>query len=87
MLAIFTLFWVLSAFLVMPFGVRTPEEAGVDLVPGQVHSAPANFSPRRILRRATILGAILFVVYYQNYIHGWITVGDLDILPWMGAPR
>lgn len=28
-LAIYALFWVLSAFLVMPFGLRTHDEAGV----------------------------------------------------------
>ncbi len=29
-LAIYSLFWVLSAFLVLPFGVRTHDEAGLD---------------------------------------------------------
>jgi predicted secreted protein len=49
-IAIFSLFWVLSAFLVMPFGMRTVEEEGVA---GQVDSAPAHFRPGRRLR-ATI---------------------------------
>jgi predicted secreted protein len=43
--AIFVLFWVLSAFLVMPFGMRTVEEDDVERVPGQVDSAPAQFRP------------------------------------------
>ncbi|MDE2412827.1 MAG: DUF1467 family protein, partial [Sphingomonadales bacterium] len=34
MIAIFTLFWVLSAFLVLPFGIRTHDEAGIEKVPG-----------------------------------------------------
>ena len=47
------LFWVMSAFLVLPFGVRTHDEAGIAKVPGQADSAPANFRPRRIAKRAT----------------------------------
>jgi predicted secreted protein len=77
-LAIYTLFWVFSAFLVLPFGVRTHEEAGIERVPGQADSAPADFRPKRIAVRATILAAVLFGVYYVNYVEGWITVRDLD---------
>jgi predicted secreted protein len=86
MWAIFTLFWVLSAFLVMPFGVRTHEEMGLDTVPGQVLSAPANFRPRRLLIRATVLAVVLFAIFYENYLHGWITVRDIDVSSWFGGP-
>ncbi|MBW8783502.1 MAG: DUF1467 family protein [Novosphingobium sp.] len=84
-LAIFTLFWVLSAFLVLPFGVRMHDEEGVDLVPGQVESAPANFNPKRIVFRATVLAIILFGLFFANYVNGWITVDTLNIFP--GAPN
>lgn len=77
-LAIYTLFWVFSAFLVLPFGVRTHEEAGVAKVPGQADSAPADFSPRRIVIRATVLAVILFGLYYANYVEGWVTAANLD---------
>jgi len=83
-LAIYTLFWVLSAFLVMPFGIRTHDELGLERIPGQVHSAPANLSARLIMRRATIVSIIAFVIYYQNYVHHWITIQDIDISPWLG---
>ncbi len=76
-LAIFVLFWVLSAFIVMPFGIRSPREADVELVPGQEPGAPANFRPGPILIRTTILGAVLFGLYYANYVSGWITVDSL----------
>ncbi len=76
--AIYILFWVMSAFLVMPFGVRTSEEAGVERVPGQADSAPANFSPRRIIIRTTILAVILFGLYYANYVNHWVTTEMLD---------
>jgi predicted secreted protein len=83
MVAIYALFWVFCAFLVLPFGVRTHEEAGLDKIPGQADSAPANFSPKRIAMRATIVAAIMFALYYANYVEGWITPHDLDFF---GAP-
>ena len=82
-IAIYGLFWVLSAFLVMPFGLKTHEEAGVDKIAGQADSAPANFNPRRIVLRATVLAALLFALYYANYVNGWITPSDLN---WASRP-
>ncbi len=76
--AIYSLFWVLSAFLVMPFGVRTHDEAGIEKIPGQADSAPANFNPRLIAKRATVLAAVLFALYYANYVYGWIGPHDLS---------
>ena len=40
-LAIYALFWVMSAFILLPFGVRTHDEAGIPKVPGQADSARA----------------------------------------------
>ncbi len=83
-IAIYALFWVLAAFLVMPFGVKTHDELGTEKVPGQSLSAPANFNARRLVIRATLLAAVLFGLYYANYVNRWITVQDLDIAPLLG---
>jgi len=77
-LAIYILFWIMSAFILLPFGVKTPEEAGVEKVPGQAESAPVNFRPLRHVIRATILAAVLFGLYYANYIYGWVGVDDVN---------
>ena len=74
-----SLFWVMAAFIVLPFGVRTHDELGQAKILGQADSAPGNFNPRRIAIRATILSALMFGFYYANYINGWITVADLDL--------
>jgi predicted secreted protein len=77
-LAIYLLFWVMSAFLVMPFHVRTSEEEGKDLVPGQAESAPHEFRPKRIALWTTGVSILLFGLYYLNYVNQWITPELLD---------
>ncbi len=75
--AIYFLFWFLSLFLVLPFGVRTSAEAGVDLVPGQAESAPAHFSVWRTILRTSIVAAIFFAIFYANYTFEWVTTDTL----------
>ena len=72
MLAIYVLFWALSVFLVLPWGVRTTHEAGGDLVPGQADSAPHEFRLRPIAKRVTIVATSLFALFLINYHFGWI---------------
>ena len=79
-LAIYTLFWTLCLFVVLPFGVRTDEEAGVQRLPGHAESAPHGFDFGKVALRATILSAVLFGLYYLNYVNGWIGVETLDWL-------
>ena len=76
-LAIYALFWVLSAFVMLPFGIRTADEAGEAKVAGQADSAPVNFRPGRVALRATILSAVLCAAFMANYFFGWIGVEDL----------
>lgn len=77
-LAIYFLFWAFSVFLVLPFGVRTSEEAGGELVPGQAESAPHRFEPGKIAVRVTIVATILFGLFFLNYRFGWVTPAMLD---------
>ena len=71
--AIYALFWAFSVFLVLPFGVRTGQEAGAPHVPGTAESAPHEFSLRRIAWRVTIVATLLFALFFLNYRFGWIT--------------
>ncbi|PKP95648.1 MAG: DUF1467 domain-containing protein [Alphaproteobacteria bacterium HGW-Alphaproteobacteria-14] len=79
--AIYFLFWVMSAFVMLPFGVRTADESGEAKVPGQADSAPVNFRPGRVALRATIIAAVFTGLFVANYQYGWVTVTDIDILP------
>lgn len=78
-IAIYFLFFAASAFVLLPFGVRTSEELGEELVPGQAESAPHQFNVKRHLLKAAILAAVLFAIYYANWTYGWVTPDDLDL--------
>jgi predicted secreted protein len=78
-LAIYVLFWVITAFIVLPIGVRTHDEMGVDKVPGQADSAPANFRPGKVVLFTTLISAVIFGLFYANYVNGWIGPQDVNI--------
>ena len=77
--AIYFLFFAFGAFLLLPFGVRTDEEAGTPKVAGQADSAPANFRPGLVILRTTILSLVICGLLMLNYKQGWITAKDIDV--------
>ena len=77
--AVYVLVWVLCAFVVLPFGIRTHEEAGHEKTPGQADSAPANFRPGVVILRTTILAFVICGLVFLNYEEGWISMQDLDV--------
>lgn len=79
--AIYFLFFVMSGFLMLPFGVRTADEAGTEKVPGQADSAPIDFQPGKVAARAAAVAAVATALFVANYHHGWVTAADLDVLP------
>jgi predicted secreted protein len=76
--AIYILFFAFAAFALLPFGVKTTEEAGGEKVPGQADSAPHEFSLKRHLLKAALVAVLLFAIYYLNWSFGWITTDDID---------
>jgi predicted secreted protein len=79
-LAIYLLFWVLTLFLVLPFGVRTARDLGEPEVPGQAPSAPHNLSMPRKLMWTTLVSAVLFGLFLLNWEQGWIDRSDLEAI-------
>ncbi|WDA40740.1 DUF1467 family protein [Erythrobacter sp. BLCC-B19] len=79
--AIYFLFFVMSGFLMLPFGVKTADEVGADKVPGQADSAPINFQPGKVAARASVVAALATALFVANYHYGWVTVADIDFLP------
>lgn len=78
--AIYALFWVLSAFVILPIGVRSHEELGLEKVPGQADGAPGNFRPGVVILRTTLLSAVLFGLFYASYVYDWIDRHSFDFL-------
>ncbi len=82
-IATYLIFWIITAFAVLPLRVRTPEEEGHAPVPGQMAGSPAD---ARLLWKAkwtTIVATALFALYYVNAVEGWLTFADL---PWLHRP-
>ncbi|WP_420142854.1 DUF1467 family protein [Sphingomonas sp.] len=76
-LAIYSLFWAMSFFFVLPFRLRREGEDAP--VAGQAESAPPSFSFARTAKWTTLVSAILFGLYYANYVNGWVTPQALDL--------
>jgi predicted secreted protein len=77
--AIYLLFWVMSAFLVLPFEAKAVRDQRVEPVAGQEFGAPAVWRPGRVALWTTIVSSVLFGLFYANYLNGWITVDMLDV--------
>ncbi len=78
-IAIYALVWIMTAFVMLPFGIKTHDEAGLAKIPGQADSAPANFRPGRLALRATIVAAMLTGLYYLNYVFGWVGADTMNL--------
>ncbi len=77
-IAIYALFWVMTAFVILPFGVKNNHELGLEALPGHDRGAPGNFNPVRILTLTTLVSAALFGLYYANYVYGWMDRTSFD---------
>jgi len=77
LVAIYLLFWTLTLFAVLPFGVKTSREEGREPVWGEADSAPANPKLKQKLIWTTLISAVLFGLFWANYVFGWIEVADV----------
>ncbi len=73
-IAIYLLFWMLTLFAVLPWGVRTSDETGAERAPGEADSAPANPMLWRKAGWTTAIATTLFALFYANYVSGWVTI-------------
>jgi predicted secreted protein len=78
-IALYPLFWALSFFLVLPFRLRAE---GRDVpVQGQADGAPSMFSFARTAKWTTLVAAVIFGLYYANYVYQWVPVQALNMVP------
>lgn len=79
MLAIYFIVWWMVLFAVLPFGVRSQEEAGDDIEPGSMPGAP---SRPMLLRKAiatTLISAVIFAGVYWLLVYSGLTLDDIPL--------
>ena len=81
-LALYFVIWFITLFAVLPFGVRTQEEAG-EIVPGTPESAPRRPRLARVFIANTVVAAILFAVVWAALTFKWIDLTKAS-LPGLG---
>jgi predicted secreted protein len=77
-LAVYFVIWWLALFAVLPFGVRTQDEAG-EVVPGTPGSAPAAPRLMRVVLITTLVAAVAFALFYFVYTRKLIRLDDIPI--------
>jgi predicted secreted protein len=79
-LAIFFIFWWITLFAVLPFGIRSQAETGV-VVPGSDPGAPTLTRGPRIIITTTCIALVLFGAFWAVYV---LNVFDLAIVNEIG---
>lgn len=72
-IAVFFLIWWVVLFAVLPWGVRSQQEAG-DVVPGTDPGAPAITRLRRALVWTTLVSLVVFAAVYVIYVERLVTL-------------
>ncbi len=77
-LAIYFIVWFLCLFIVLPFHAR---RAGDDApaVLGSDPGAPAHVRPWQVIGQVSLIAAVVFGLYYANYVQGWIGTDDIEL--------
>ena len=76
--AIYIFIWWIVLFAVLPFGVRTQDEAG-SVVPGTPGSAPAKVRIVRIFLINTLVATVVFALVYAAIVYKVVTP---ETFPW-----
>jgi predicted secreted protein len=82
-LAIYGIVWWLTLFLVLPFGVKTQQEAG-EVDEGTAPSAPLRPQIWQKMAITTVLSAAIFASIYWTIVLTGITLDDIPLFPKFG---
>jgi predicted secreted protein len=85
-IAIFFVTWWVCLFMVLPWGVRSHHEEGVEVEAGNEAGAPVKHMLPRKLLATTILACILFSLIYGQLTYHWIGFEDIPFLGGMPKP-
>ncbi|MGL4489115.1 MAG: DUF1467 family protein [Rhizobiaceae bacterium] len=84
--AVYFIIWWITLFAVLPFGLRTQDEAG-QVVPGTHESAPSRPRFLFIIGMTTLVSCIIFALFYWFTITKGLRFDDLtQFLPEFMTP-
>ncbi|MGL4242463.1 MAG: DUF1467 family protein [Beijerinckiaceae bacterium] len=75
-IAVYFIIWWVTLFCVLPFGVRSQQEAG-EVTPGSDPGAPASARLGRVAAINTLVALVVFAVFWALYV---LNVFDLQIV-------
>jgi len=75
----FACIWMVSLFLVLPWGIRNPHEAGAEIVKGTDPGAPV--APRMLLKVGitTIIALVIWTALFMVIEYRLVTLDDFPI--------
>ena len=79
-MATFFMMWWIVLFVVLPLNITTQQEND-KIVPGTPESAPSSPQLAKKMAITTAITAVLFALFYVNYVSGLITLDDIPFLP------
>jgi predicted secreted protein len=85
-IAIYFIIWWVCLFVVLPWGVRNPHEAGEQVEQGNEAGAPVNPMLWRKVLVTTIVASLVFLVVWGQITRGWISFDDIPFLDNIPAP-
>jgi predicted secreted protein len=75
-IAVYFVVWWMTLFVVLPFGIRSQQEAGA-VVAGTDPGAPASVRLLRIMGMTTVLSAIFLAIFWFGYVEN---IFDLTLI-------
>jgi predicted secreted protein len=78
--AIYFIIWWVVLFAVLPFGVRSHDEAGVAVEAGNDPGAPTALRMKTKLIWTTLIACVLFAICWVVYVYRLVSLEDLGTL-------
>lgn len=79
-MAIYVIFWWLTLFAVLPFGVK-PHEDPSECNAGTRGSAPENPHMKVKLLTTTGISLVIFAAFYWTMMYSGLTLADIPLFP------
>lgn len=80
-IVMYIVIWWVVFFVALPYGVQTADEAGEDITPGSVSSAPVKPRIGRKIAITTVVAAVLWSGYYAIVAYDLVSLRPQTMAP------